>query len=79
MSKSKNNLSFIVLGCGILLSALVLIFMTLTGIYLTGSSVIISSHIGTGISITKLARLLNLKKLLMKIVGLNVLVVFISS
>lgn len=32
MSKSKNNLSFIVLGCGILLSALVLIFMTLTGI-----------------------------------------------
>lgn len=32
MSKSKNNLSFIVLGCGILLSALVLIFMTLTGV-----------------------------------------------
>lgn len=32
MKKSKNNLSFIVLGCGILLSALVLIFMTLAGI-----------------------------------------------
>lgn len=32
MSKSKNNLSYIILGCGILFSALVLIFMTMTGI-----------------------------------------------
>lgn len=32
MKKSKNNLGYFVLGCGILISALVLIFMTLTGI-----------------------------------------------
>ena len=32
MKKKSGNLSYIVLGCGVLLSALVLIFMTLTGI-----------------------------------------------
>ena len=32
MKKSKNNLGYFVLGCGILISALVLIFMTFTGI-----------------------------------------------
>ena len=32
MKKKSGNLSYIVLGCGVLLSALVLIFMTLTGV-----------------------------------------------
>ena len=32
MKSSKNNFGYLILGCGILLSALVLIFMTLTGI-----------------------------------------------
>lgn len=32
MKKTKNNLSYVVLGCGILLSALVLIFMTMAGV-----------------------------------------------
>ena len=50
MSKSKNNLSYIVLGCGILFSALVLIFMTLTGIKgkLLGSEVSVYGMISYG-------------------------------
>lgn len=32
MKKTKNNLNYIILGCGILFSALVLIFMTMAGI-----------------------------------------------